>query len=362
MRGIRSGKVTRGLTLLVAVTAVTVVLAGCSSGGGTAASPSSSGKQLGGKPEKASITVTYGTDSPSTAPLWIGSDEGIFKKYGLTVNAVQGTSNVGAIAVVSGQADIYFGESTTSFQAVNSNQPLEIVGGLRNLNDFKLFTQPGVTSVSQLKGKSVAISAAGDSTDLSTRIAFQELKSSTNDVTLLATGTSASRFAALQTGKVAATLLTEPTATLAKNAGEHLMLDMTKKPFLGSAVTVSKTFAKNDPNTIVRFLEAIEASVKWLQDPANKDAALQLIGTHTETAANAPATLQAYTEYSTPGQLAMDPTPNTAAGQAIVNGLKQESASMYATLTLKKVYDYTFTDYLKSSGALKKIWGSKLKS
>src|SRR6201992_2852139 len=173
-RGAGRRMVVAGVSALVAA----LTLTAC---GGGASGSSGAG---GGATNKTDLTVTFGTNSPSTSPLWLAISEGFFKKHGLTVKAVQATSNVGATAVVSGAADIYYGEATTSFQAVAQNQPLQIVGALRILNDFKFYTLPSNTNVSQLKGKSVAISASGDSTELSTRLAFQELHSSADGVTL----------------------------------------------------------------------------------------------------------------------------------------------------------------------------------
>lgn len=329
-------------------------LAACGSGGGSSAS--------GGAQNKTNLTVTFGTNSPSTSPLWLGISDGFFAKHGLTVKAVQATSNVGATAVVSGAADIYYGEATTSFQAVAQHQPLQIVGALRILNDFKFYTLPNITSVGQLKGKSVAISAAGDSTELSTRLAFSELHASANDVTLVPTGTSSNRLAALISGRLAGTLLTEPTATNAKEKGMHLLLDQTREPFLGSAITVSKNFEQANPKTIVSFLEGLVDAVKFLQDPANKAESLKVIAQNTQAKVTDEATVNGYKTYSAPGALTMDPIPDPKAGNAMITGLKAENATMYSSLALNQVYDDTYAKQLETSGYLKKVWGSALGS
>ncbi|HEX3590308.1 MAG TPA: ABC transporter substrate-binding protein [Pseudonocardiaceae bacterium] len=339
-------------TVCTAVAALT--LAACGSGGGGSASGG------GGAPNKTDLTVTFGTNSPSTTPLWLGISEGFFAKHGLKVKAVQATSNVGATAVVSGAADIYYGEATTSFQAVAQNQPLRIVGALRVLNDFKFYTQPNITNVSQLKGKSIAISAAGDSTELSTRLAFEELGASAADVTLVPTGTSSNRLASLIANRLSGTLLTEPTATKAREKGMHLLLDQTKEPFLGSAITVSKTFAQQNPKTVVSFLEGLVDAVHFLRDPANKAECLKVIAQNTQASVTDEATVNGYQTYSAPDALTMDPIPDTKAGNAMIAGLKGENAQLYDQLTLAQVYDTTFARQLETSGYLKKVWGSAL--
>ncbi|HEY3749372.1 MAG TPA: ABC transporter substrate-binding protein [Pseudonocardiaceae bacterium] len=350
-RGAGRRMVVAGVSVIVA--ALTLTACGGSGGG------SASG---GGATNKTDLTVTFGTNSPSTSPLWLAISEGFFKKHGLTVKAVQATSNVGATAVVSGAADIYYGEATTSFQAVAAGQPLQIVGALRVLNDFKFYTLPSITDISQLKGKSVAISAAGDSTELSTRLAFSELNASANDVTLVPTGTSSNRLAALITGKLAGTLLTEPTATKAKEKGMHLLLDQTKEPFLGSAITVSKTFGQQNPKTVVSFLESLVDAVNFLQNPANQAECLKVIAQNTDAKTTDEATVNGYKTYAAKGALTMDPIPDQKAGSAMITGLKAENPQMYSKLALNQVYDPSFAKQLEASGYLKQVWGAALGS
>lgn len=347
----------------VALLAVALVATGCSSSKSSSSKSVSAGATpTSTTPEKANLTVTYGTNSPSTLPLWLGVDEGFFSKLGLNVKAVQATSNVGALAVISGGADIYVGEATTTFQAVASGDPVEMIGNLRILNDFKFYVSPNITNVSQIKGKSLAISAAGDSTDLSTRIALEELHSSADGVTLLPTGTSAARLATLVSGKVVGTLLTEPTATAASKAGMKLLLDQTKEPFTGSGITITKSFGQSNPNTVNAFLEGLLQATKYLQDPTNKQTVLSEIAKYTQSTTTAAATTLGYTTYATPGALVMDPTPNVPAGQAILDGLKSEDPSRFGSLSLDKVFNTTFTQRLKSSGFLNQLWGSALNS
>ena len=75
--------------LLAIAAVVALAVSACSSGGGgtAAKSPDSSGTI-----EKPDLSVTYGTNSASTLPLWIAADEGIFSKNGLNVKITQATS------------------------------------------------------------------------------------------------------------------------------------------------------------------------------------------------------------------------------------------------------------------------------
>lgn len=43
----------------------------------------SAAAQLGGKPEKSNLTISYTQASGAFTPLWVAQEAGLFKKYGL---------------------------------------------------------------------------------------------------------------------------------------------------------------------------------------------------------------------------------------------------------------------------------------
>jgi len=73
-----------------------------------------------------------------------------------------------------------------------------------------------------------------------------------------------------------------------------------------------------------------------------------------------PTLVANYTLYSKPGALSRDPYPNAGGGNAIIAALKSENPGQYSSLTLDKVYNYTFAQKLRSSGFLTSTWGSQL--
>ncbi len=354
--GARTRTRIRVTALLASTVALAAVLSACSSSGGT---PSAGGSPNGDKPETSDITVTFGTNTASTAPLWLAADEGIFAKHGLNVKVVEATSTVGATAVVGGGSQFFLGEAASAFAAVAQGRPIQIIGMLQDFNNQKFYVRPEITDPSQLKGKSIAISANGDSTDLSVRSALEHFGLSASDVTLLATGGSSNRIASLISGKVAGTVLSEPTATKAGQQGMKLLYDMTVQPFPSGGITISKDFGDKNPNTVLAFMESIEEGLKFLTDPANKDECLKVIAKYQATKVDDPAVLAGYNQYSG-SVLAKDPYPNQQAGDNMVNAFKSLDPKLYGSLSTAKVYNTKFGDELRSSGFLQNLWGSAL--
>src|SRR4029450_4986828 len=60
---------------------------------------------VGGKPEKTEIVVTYPQPSGSSTPLWVAYEAGLFKKYGLVASLQVLSPQASVQAVVSGSAD-----------------------------------------------------------------------------------------------------------------------------------------------------------------------------------------------------------------------------------------------------------------
>ncbi len=312
------------------------------------------------KPEVGTVKATYGTTSASTTPLWLAVDKGLFQKHGLTVEPVSATSKAGATAVVAGEAQFFLGEATTTVQAIAEKAPVEIVASMQKLNIFKFIVLPEITSPEDLKGKAIAISASGDSTELSTRSALKTLNLEVGkDVTLIQTGSSEARLAALLTGKVAGTLLSEPSSTQALDKGMHLLLDLTKAPFLAGTVTVQTDFATKNPRTIEAFLMGLVDGTQFLTDPANKQASLETIAKYQKHDPTDPTVLDGYNQYSG-DVLAKDPYPDPAGMDAILDGLKSLDPARFGSLTTDKVLQPSFMADLRSSGYLKSVWGDSL--
>jgi hypothetical protein len=60
--------------------------------------------EVGGKPEKSEVVVTYAQPSGAFTPIWVAYEAGLFKKYGLNAKVQLMTPQVSAQAVVSEEA------------------------------------------------------------------------------------------------------------------------------------------------------------------------------------------------------------------------------------------------------------------
>jgi hypothetical protein len=159
---------------------------------------------------------------------------------------------------------------------------------------------------------------------------------------------------------VAATQLTEPSASQSIKQGCHLLLDQTKEPFVGSAVMISKSFGQANPNTVLAFLKGMVEGVKFLDDPANKPKILATFAHYLATKVSDPVVLLNYEQYSPAGAIERDPYPTIPGANAIISALKSEDRARFGKLTAGAVYNDKWAAQLRSSGFLKSTWGSQL--
>src|SRR5215467_12763035 len=63
--------------------------------------------EVGGKPEKTDVVVSYAQASGAFTPIWVASEAGLFKKYGLNAKVQLMNPQLSAQALISESLDFY---------------------------------------------------------------------------------------------------------------------------------------------------------------------------------------------------------------------------------------------------------------
>src|ERR1043165_5753185 len=164
------------------------------------------------------IRIGYPSLSFRQSNVWVATDVGLFKKYGLEVEPFfLGGGQIPTEARAGGDPPIV--NIGTVVQADLTGFDLVLVAAVETSYDQILFTRPRTTKVEQLKGKRFGISGFGSATHYATLILMKHLNFDPKDLTLLPTGPDAERLAALSAGKIDATLFTSSSAAPARTAG-----------------------------------------------------------------------------------------------------------------------------------------------
>ena len=239
--------------------------------------------QLGGKPEKNNFTISYTQPSGAFTTLWVAQEAGLFKKHGLDATLKVLNSQVAAQALVAGEVDVI----STGPDLVNirlQGAPVKYIGGTLQRFIFQLWAAKGLNSLTELKGKTVAVTTPRTSTEIATREALKKTGViSDRDVSFLYLQTIPAILTAVMSGKTSAGTLSAPNTLKARDAGLSLLLDIaqTNVPGLHLAYGTTEKIIKSYPNSLYAFLKAVaEATVLSKQNPS---VAKKAIGKYTDT-------------------------------------------------------------------------------
>ena len=236
-------------------------------------------------------------------PVWAAEDQGLFAKNGIAVKLSFTPNSVEQIRnLMSGKYD--FG--TTAYDNVVAYQEgqgetelaaqpdlFAFMGGYSG--SLRFVTQPDIKTYAALKGKTVGVDAAttGFAFILYKLAAMNGL--SMSDYKIEKLGGTPSRVQALMEGKIAGTMISSPSELLPESKGFTRLGDTTATfgPYQASVGIARRAWAAKHGDELVAFIRAYAAAMDWLQDPANKDAAVAIYVKHIPSAAR-PAAQKAY--------------------------------------------------------------------
>jgi ABC-type nitrate/sulfonate/bicarbonate transport system substrate-binding protein len=192
-------------------------------------------------------------------PLWMAQAGGLFAANGLNVELVNtGGGSRGAQELQAGKLDIMRVGLSSVVQANRAGGDLRLVASMSNVIRFTFFSAAGVRTAADLKGGIVGVSSFGSESDSTVTLALERLRLTRADITLKEYGGATQRLAALKSGEIKATAINEPVASLAREEGVNVMVDLVAEqiPWLFSGVVIRRGDLRARPGVIGRFLRA----------------------------------------------------------------------------------------------------------
>lgn len=315
----------------------------------------------GQAPQK--ITINYPNRSGSNWPIFLAKDGGYYQKYGLDVTLTFGVMPAGIAMLQSGEAQMVNSSLEQLMQAASKDGSMVLIGSALNRGVFALMAKKEINSIKDLKGKKIAVSQVGDApygylVDLLSKSGL-----SARDVQWIPVGTDVSgRVAALQSGRVDATLLTAPAYFKVEEAGFKTLANLAEHPdiFASTALLMKKSAIAADPNLPLKILQAqAEATKRFYEDKAF---AVKTFLNYDKMAV--PAEVErVYDLYAKPNGFERVPFVLAAAVKSVIDQQSdpQISAQMKA-YDFHKVIDNSYVEKLVKDGSFEKIFGPSVKA
>jgi NitT/TauT family transport system substrate-binding protein len=219
--------------------------------------------------------IAYVSRSILDMPFMIARDRGFFREEGLEPEFVFMKAIQTVQAMLAGGVD--FGTATgTAISAAVNGADVRVVFALSDKPSFDMLAVPSITSVAQMRGKKIGISAPGSLTEIIARQILIANKIPLDQVTMLPLGTSDVTWVALKAGTVDATMLQLPQNFIAQDEGFRKLAagaDVYRAVQGGLATT--KAMINEKPEIVTKVIRATQKALRLMR--SDKKYAIEFI-------------------------------------------------------------------------------------
>jgi NitT/TauT family transport system substrate-binding protein len=225
------------------------------------------------KPEQATIQMGFSVTEMSQYAGVLAAQLGLYDKYGLHVeySVFEGDAKV-AQALQAGQVQIGFSGTSSAISSQLTDVPYDVVAVLAVILTDDLVCQKGIDTADEVKGKKIAISTFGGTSNAAALLALKALDLAATDAVITQVGGQSARLAALQGGSIDCAIIdSNMEAELVKAGfGIAAKLKEAKIPFGRSGMSSTEEWIKQNPNTtLVAVAGVLEAQNMIFTDPAS---------------------------------------------------------------------------------------------
>jgi NitT/TauT family transport system substrate-binding protein len=227
--------------------------------------------------EKTKLTLGYSTTGPTAVGLWMAKEIGAFDKYGVDPNLIFiSSSPVMVPALIGGDVQGALAGANAVISAVLGGASIVSVASLANRPYLRLWVQPEISRLEDLRGKTLGVSRFGATTDNLTRILLRKIGLE-GAVNIRQMGGTVEVGLAFRHRQIDGAVL----ATLRTDAQYRILADLAEFGIQYSMglLVVSRDFYRRSPETLENIMRAYIEAVAALRD--QKQTALKVVARYT---------------------------------------------------------------------------------
>ena len=306
-----------------------------------------------GKPEKERIRIGYAARAVAHSVPYVVKEAGLFAEEGLEAEVIRTAGNIAPMALVANEVDFAIMSAYLAIPVATRNRDVVMLGGFSRYATMVLVARPEIRTARDLKGKIFGLQRPGDAYEKNARVALRHLGIDLDkDMIPLSLGSNEVMWTALQTGRVAATVLSPPATFFARKAGMNFLVDLTdlNVEYQGSTIATRRSFIQKYPNTTQHFLRAIVRGVHFFK--TRKEDTIRILGKFVGT--NDREALEESWVYA--AKMPAKPYAVESAVQAVLNHLA-ESDKRYAQRSPSEYVDAHPLTEVDRSGFIDRLYG-----
>src|SRR5215475_4363439 len=204
------------------------------------------------------LRLAYSGWEIGTAVSYVGVDSGLFKKHDVDIEElpIRDTLSAGVQSLLGVDLLIGFGNPLAILQPVAGGADITLIGAHVSFDQYGMGVASAISTVKELKGKKVGVSALGARSDLIARVMLRRAGlDPAKDVEMVAAGLAPARALAISKNLVQGAPLSEDVAAEAKKLGIKV-LDVKAVPVVTDLLMTTRSYIKREEETVRRFMRA----------------------------------------------------------------------------------------------------------
>jgi NitT/TauT family transport system substrate-binding protein len=221
------------------------------------------------------MTVAYSSIGPMATGVWMAKESGAFEKYGIQGDIILITSGPVAVqSLIGGDLQVVSAASNAVVNAILSGAPIIGVAGTANRPYHRLFVQPEINRIEDLRGKTVGVTRFGSITDNLTRILLRRhgLEGAVN---VRQMGGTIEVAAAFQNRLIAGAVTSELRVTPPSQPKILVRLVEMGIPYSMNMLAVQRDYYRRHPEAVEAMMKAYADGIAFLHQ--HKERALGII-------------------------------------------------------------------------------------
>lgn len=226
------------------------------------------------------VRIAHGAFNEKVEALWIGVEQGFFRKHGVQVEVINirsGPQTMAALA--SGDIQMAYTIPGAVLSAAAGGMDIAFFGGVVNRGDGDFVVASSIRRSEDLKGKRVGVQSIGGGVWSLTMLALEyfRLEPTRDKILIMIVGDQSVLTQALATGSIDGAYLGYTFSTILKEKGFRVLLDIGQSPipYQGLSLATGRSYLRQNPQVVDSVLRGVIESVAFIQNPANRATVLK---------------------------------------------------------------------------------------
>jgi ABC-type nitrate/sulfonate/bicarbonate transport system substrate-binding protein len=300
--------------------------------------------------------ISYGGYNETAAPMWVGIDKGLFKKYGIDASMIQVRTGALSVAtLVAKEVEAVYPAQSTILSTVSGGFKLGCIASAINKIPRVLIVRKEIKSVEDLREKSVGVQSIGGGFWLQTMIILDYLGVDPDKygLKIRVIGDGQVIAQALIAGNVDVAAMTYSLSEGLLKAGFHSLADAAelKAPYQGPSICALKEVIASRGDFFLRLTKGLAEASAFILDSADKADVLKVLAKNLRLS-KSDETEAAYKVLRLSTTLDLAPNP---AAYKVVQRIVGRVNPKINQIDLEQVIDSTFVRNLETSGFLSEL-------